>query len=456
MKHQLCYSSLLLAACLMVSLSSTGQEKTKIYGNLGVENVNISIVNTQYGTSTDAKGHYELPLYNRTTSINLYYSCIGYQDTIVSLTPKQLQHDSINISFKMSKMSYNLQEVGVSASRDFYRSKTNRNIADMVFLDGKIYLLENRPKASSMVVLNTDGVEQARKDYDQLFEKLYIDAFNDVILVGQDSCLQVYLDEKQGVLPISTFSRELYREKLLKIVCEFNEAYIIKNEVHDKGIHWLKPNHGKAQDFSYILKDDPGKEQHPLCYFLDTLGYINCQSQWMSIQNEYHQAVAEEDGIDLINEGIWDGNLVRLAETPGLLFKIQWYCSIMAKKEYSIITLLFSDFMQFVDLDNCEIVEIGTNFKITGRRPLQVVSGEKYFKNEFLKDDVTGKTYGLFVDDGMNHLGLYDPQAGTVSMGQKASKKIYPRVFKVHGGYAYSVFFDSGSKCGVINRMKIE
>ena len=449
-------NSTLTFLLLFFASTLSAQTKTLVYGNLGVENVNISIVNTQYGASTDAKGRYELPIYDRTVAVNLYYSCIGYQDTVVSLTPQQLQRDSLNISFKMRKTSYNLQEVGVSAYSDFYRSGSNRNIADIVFLDGYIYLLENRPKTSSMVVLNTDGVEQARKDYDQLFEKLYIDAFDDVILVGQDSCLQVYLDETNDIRLISTFSRELYRDKLLKIVCEFNGAYIIKNEVHDKGIHWLKPNHGKTQEFSYILKDDPNKEQHPLCYFLDTLGYIICQSQWMSIQNEYHQAVAEENGIDLINEGIWDGNLVRLAENSSLLGKIQWYCSIEAKKEYSIMTLLFSNFMQFVDLDNREIVEIGNDFMIAGRKPLQVTSGEKYFKNEFLKDQVTGKTYGLFVDNGMNYLGLFDPKAGTVSMGQKASKKIYPRVFKVHGGYAYSVFFDSGNNRGVINRMRIE
>ena len=456
MKHQLLYFILPWVACLMGNLTATAQEKTRVYGNLGVENVNISIVNTPYGTSTNTQGRYELSIYDRTKAVNLHYSCIGYQDTIVSLTTIQLQHDSINISFRMRKMSYDLQEVGVSAHNDFYQSGANRNIADIAFLNGYIYLLENRHKASSMVVLDTEGVEQVRKDYDQLFEKLYIDAFNDVILVGQDSCLQVYFDEKQGILPISTFSRELYREKLLKIICEFNGAYIIKNEVHDRGIYWLKPNHGKTQDFSYILKDDPDKEQHPLCYFLDTLGYITCQSVWMSILGEYHKVHWDTTDIDFIYEGIWDGNLVRLAENASLLDKIQWYCSIIAKKEYSIMPLLFSDFMQFVDLDNYEIVEIGNDFKISGRRPLRVTSGEKYFKNEFLKDQVTGKIYGLFVNDGMNHLGLYDPKAGTVAMGRKVSKKIFPQVFKVNGGYAYSVYFLSGSNRGVINRMKIE
>ena len=449
-------TSTLTFLLLFLASSLSAQTKTIVFGNLSVENVNISIVNTPYGTSTDAKGRYELPIFDRSEVVNLYYSCIGYQDTVMSLSTKQLQRDSLNISFKMRKMSYDLQEVSITAYQDFYRSKTNRNIADIAFLDEKIYLLENKPKTSSMVVLDTDGVEQARKDFDQLFEKLHIDAFNDIILVGQDSCLQVYLNEKQGISPVSTFSREDYRNKLLKIVCEFNGAYII--------LYWLKYNHGKSQDFYYVMKDGSEKEPQFLCSFIDTLGYRACQSQWMSIQNEYHLAVMEHNGIDLINEEIWDGNLVRLAENSSLLGKIQWYCSIMAKQEYHITPLIFNNILQFVDLNNREIVEIGTDFKIASRRPfkiasrrpLKVNSGEKYFMNEFLKDQATGKTYGLFTKDGMNHLGLYDPKAGTVGMEQKASKKIYPKVFKVHGGYAYSVFFDSGSNRGVISRVKIE
>lgn len=449
-------NSILALLLLFFASSLFAQTQTTVYGNLGVENVNISIVNTPYGTSTDAKGHYELPLYDRLTAVNLYYSCIGYQDTVVSLTPRQLQRDSINVSFRMRKMSYELQEVGISANRDFYRSKTNRNIADMAFLDGKIYLLENKTKASSMVVLDTEGTELAHKDFDQLFEKLHIDAFDDLILVGQDSCPQVYLDEKQGILPVSTFSREDYRNKLLKIVCEYNGAYIIKTIINDRGIYWLKYNHGKSQDFYYVMKDGSMEKPQHLCSFIDTVGYRACQSQWMAIQNEYHQATMENDGIDLINLEIWDGNLMRLVETSSLLSKIQWYCSMMAKKELQIVPLKVNGLLQFVGLDNREIVEIGPDFKVAKRQPLKITSGEKFFKNEFLTDKATGKTYGLFVENGMNHIGLYDPEAGTVGMGQKASKKIYPRVFKVHGGYAYSVFYDSGNNRGVISRVRIE
>jgi hypothetical protein len=301
-----------------------------------------------------------------------------------------------------------------------------------------------------------DGGELARKDFDQLFEKLHIDAFNDLILVGQDNCLQVYLDEKQSIQPVSTFSRDDFRNKLLKIVCEFNGAYIIRTIVHDKGLYWLKYNHGKSQDFYYVMKDGSMERPQYLCSFIDTLGYRACQSQWMSIQNEYHQAVMDDNGIDLINEEIWDGNLMRLAETSSLLGKIQWYCSILAKKEYQIVPLIVNGRLQFVGLDNHEIVEIGTDFKIAKRQSLRITSGEKFFKNEFLIDKATGKVYGLFDDNWVYHVGLYDPETGSVSMGQKASNKIYPRVFKVHDGYAYNVYFDNARMVGRINRVKID
>lgn len=446
----------LIIIALFCFVGSLQAQTTKVYGNLGVENVNISVINTQYGTSSNAKGRYELPLYDRSKPVNLYYSCIGYQDTIVSLSTKQLERDSINISFRMRRQDYNLQEVGVTASRDFYRSKRGRNIADMAFLDGNIYLLENKPKTSSIVVLDLEGSEKARADYDKLYEKLYIDAFNDVILVGQDSCLQVYLNEQDSIMLVSVFSRKLYREKLLRIVCEFNNAYIIKTAVHDKGLYWLKYNHGKSQDFEYILKNDPEKKPHPLCGFLDTIGFIGCQSQWMAIQAEYHQVVAEEGGIDLINEGIWDGYMISLGQNASLLFKIQWYCSIAAKNDFCIIPLIFSECIQFIDAENHQIVEINKDFEIASKRPLKVTSGEKYFKNEFLKDEATKKAYGLFVKDGVNYLGLYDSSEGMVNMGKKASKTAYPKVFKVHDGYAYTVFYDRSRNQGVINRVKID
>ena len=60
------------------------QAQTVVYGSLGIENVNISVKKSTYGTSTDAKGNYTLRLYEKSRHVDLLYSCIGYYDTTPS------------------------------------------------------------------------------------------------------------------------------------------------------------------------------------------------------------------------------------------------------------------------------------------------------------------------------------------------------------------------------------
>lgn len=105
----------LLLLCGFFSMALTAQNKTVVYGNLGVDNVNISVLDTQHGTVSNAQGQYALVLSDNNKRINLHYSCIGYQDTVVGISPKQLEKDSLNISFKMQKQAYALTEVHILA-----------------------------------------------------------------------------------------------------------------------------------------------------------------------------------------------------------------------------------------------------------------------------------------------------------------------------------------------------
>ena len=440
-------------ALLFLAFSLSAQTNTIVYGNLGVENVNISIANTQYGTSSDAKGRYELPLYDRSKAVNLYYSCIGYQDTVVSLTPKQLQRDSINISFRMKKMSYDLQEVGVTAHSDFYRSPRGTNIADIAFADGRILVLENRAKTSSLRLLDLNGNEMGVTDFDSFYDELYIDAFGDFLLLGQDSCLQVCFDAAGKALPVSTFTKDLFRDKIRKIVFEFNDAYLLRNTAYEKREYYVKEFHGQAQTYNYVLKKDSLKQRRFLYRFIDTVAANVCQSYLNEIFAVYNSLVPEKE--NELALGVWNGNLLRLAVNYKVHKRIGWYCQVLAT-EYHTIALKFDDFIQLVDLENFEIVEFDKTFQLSNKRPLTIATGKNYFANQFLTDEATGKIYGLFVQNGINYLGCYDPTKGTVGMGQKASNNIYPRAFKVHNGYAYSVFYDSGNNRGVISRMKIE
>lgn len=173
--------------------------QVKIAGSVGVANVNISVLNTRYGTSSDAGGRYELLLFDRTKPVDLLYTCIGYRDTVVSLTPRMLQHDSVGISFVMRRTDYDLQEVGVSASRDFYRTGTGTSIADIGFLGDRVLVLEQRKGKSELVVVSLEGEREAQCAFDSLYESIHVDCLGDCILVGGAALLPgVFRRRKQS------------------------------------------------------------------------------------------------------------------------------------------------------------------------------------------------------------------------------------------------------------------
>ena len=160
-------------------------------------------------------------------------------------------------------------------------------------------------------------------------------------------------------------------------------------------------------------------------------------------------------GANELRMGTWDGDLRRLNKTLNIHLQILWYRQNVAK-EYHTAALKYNDLLQLIDLQGLKIVEVDKDFKVSDPRPLKILSGESSFKNQFLTDELMGKTYGLFVKDGMYYLGLYNPAKGTVGLIHKACSSIYPRVFKVHGGFAYSVYFDAGRSQGVLQRVKIK
>lgn len=339
-----------------------------------------------------------------------------------------------------------------SLHADFYRTKNNRYIADVAFAGNQIVVLENRYNSSILCLLDLEGNKLSETEFQQMYEELYIDCFGDCLLLNQDSCLQVIFDRQLKATPLATFSRKQFQDKISRIIFEFNDAYLIRDMVYDKHDYHVKAYHGQAQSYSYMLKNDPNKERHLLWRFVDTEAVKICQSSLNQIIATYNYVVPP--GANELQSGTWDGDLLRLDKTTSTHIQIRWYQQYVAKG-YNTTALKFKDFIQLIDLRRFEIVEIDKDFKVSGTQPLKILSREQYFKNKFLTDEATGKTYGLFVKDGMVYLGLYNPKTGAVGVSHKASDGIYPRGFKVHGGYAYSVFFDKGKNQGVLTRVKI-
>ena len=343
--------------------------------------------------------------------------------------------------------------IGGLRAQDFYHTKSNRYIADVAFSGNQVLVLENRNRNSVLSLLDLEGNKLSETEFQQQYEELYIDPFGHFLLMNRDSCLQVYFDHQWKALPLTTFSKQQFNEKVARFVLEFNGANVLRSMVYDKHDYHVQEFHGQTQTYSYILKDDPEKKNHPLCRFINPAAIEMCQDQLNQIIAMYDHAVPL--GANELRMGTWDGDLRRLNKNLNIHLQILWYRQNIAK-EYHTAALKYNDLLQLIDLQGFKIVEVDKDFNTSDPRPLKILSGEDCFKSQFLMDELTGKTYGLFVKDGMNYLGLYNPAKGNVGIIHKACVSIYPRVFKVHGGYAYSVYFDAVRSHGVLSRVKIK
>ena len=194
---------------LAVALCGVAQTRTVVYGHLGVENVNISVIGTPQGTVTDTQGNYTLRLSEKGRRINLKYSCIGYQDTVVGLTPRMLEKDSVNISFKMRKQEYALKEVSVLAERPHFEGDRNI-IIDFEIYDGTVCMLQGNANKyrllladENLMVFDTIPIPKGIKP-----EQLLKDCMGNCQLAAPDSVYQINLKDK--TLPFFATERNRY------------------------------------------------------------------------------------------------------------------------------------------------------------------------------------------------------------------------------------------------------
>ena len=123
---------------------SAQQDFSVVTGNVAAQSVNIKVIDTNYGTSSDNNGNFSLVLPKTDRQIGLLFSCVGYQDTLVSLVPQQ---DTIFIHFKMRETVYMLEAASVTAERiTKYRDYTYVMV-DFEIVNDKFYILQRENKS---------------------------------------------------------------------------------------------------------------------------------------------------------------------------------------------------------------------------------------------------------------------------------------------------------------------
>ena len=242
-----------------------------IKGNVGEKNVNISIINTNFGVSSDDNGDFIMALPRTDKQVGLLFTCIGYQDTLVSVVPNR---DTININFKMKETTYMLEAVGVSADKIIVKSDPKYVMFDFEIFDDKVFVLQrkgNSLKECRILVqdLWLDPIDTISVPKHIEATEIIVDCTENCQLIGKDSVYQVVKMNSSYEL---MFPAEKARyNKVLKDIIFFTDKYIYFNELQMDGYY---------SKFFRIGKESKEKEMMFVCD--DTKSYRNIkeEKQW--------------------------------------------------------------------------------------------------------------------------------------------------------------------------------
>ena len=262
---------LLIIILLNCCVAFSQQNYSVVKGNVGEKNVNISIINTNFGVSSDDKGDFMMALPKTEKQVGLLFSCIGYEDTLVSVIPNR---DTIYLNFKMKETYYMLDAVGVSVDKIKRYSEPNYVMFDFEIYDDKVFVLQrkgNTLKECRILVqdLWLDPIDTISVPKHIEPEKIVVDCTESCQLIGKDSVYQVVKMNSSYELMFPA-EKERYN-KVLRNIIFFTDKYIYFNKLKIDGYY---------SEFFRIGKETKEKEMMFVVNDMKTYRDIKVEKQW--------------------------------------------------------------------------------------------------------------------------------------------------------------------------------
>lgn len=407
----------LLLIVLLCLFEATYSQTTKVHGNLGVQNVHIIVTDTKQGTVTDAKGNYRLLITDNSKRVNLLYSCIGYQDTVVSLTPKQLQSENINLSFRMRPRDYPLAEVTVTENRPqiAYHEPLISLLAYEINEMG-LYMIVYRKSSNALLHLTLDFDTLSILPIDRKFERLYKDVYGQIHLISYDSTYQIghrqlgntYLDAE---LFYGMSHRDFY-SIMGNAAAAIDSTLVIAT--YGDGAQELY--------YNYFKKGDP--KAYAMEYTFD------------------------QEGLDLVEN-------IRKFGLGGLIPPPPIYDPVFAVGDSLFLFNFEADKIEFFDKNAQLVGETPIKFhrdvKWNGKRPMKST-----WNRMVLVDWARKQFYAVFLEDSILVLHKIDMKTGKTKEVARLSGFQFVLLPRVNNGILYFMYHTGITHSKALYRMKIE
>ena len=370
-----------------------------VKGNVGEKNVNISIINTGFGVSSDDKGDFMMALPKTEKQVGLLFSCIGYEDTLVSVIPNR---DTIYLNFKMKETYYMLDAVGVSVDKIKRYSEPNYVMFDFEIYDDKVFILQrkdNTLKECRILVqdLWLDPIDTINVPNHIEPEKIIVDCTESCQLIGKDSVYQVVKMNSSYELMFPA-EKERYN-KVLKDIIFFTDKYIYFNELQMDGY---------ISNFFRIGKESKQKEMMFVVNDMKTYRDIKVEKQWHIDHPMLGGSPSAED---------WER-----------FVQLTWYHT----KDNHLDVI--DDTLYYFDHFNGKIQQYDEGMNLLHECEIVYPTEEDFWRYKIYKDKAFGKFYTIF-GTAVNEI---DTNAGKTKSVANADSWISEKII-IYKGNLYAV-----------------
>lgn len=261
--------------------------------------------------------------------------------------------------------------------------------------------------------------------------QLFRDIFGNSHLITKDTAYQIWFQNEFSI--VAKISRKLFDLKIAPLVLKTENAVFYENFINNNKCYILSKTNSE-NTLTTIIK------------VTDKIGHKVANSEYRTILATYNNEIPIER--NLIKNGLWEGDLVQLAETNELTIMITWYLNISAKKIPCASYALFDKIIT-VDLFNNIIYKIDFKGNTIKKTPLK---NENNNNEKLIHDFLFDAIYLLKSNKNNLQLSRIDVENGELLVVGIIEKNNIENI-KVYGE---SIFFLQKNEFGFAKLFKMK
>lgn len=308
-----------------------------------------------------------------------------HNDYTIVLDSSRFVNDTAKVFIVLTPKMRNLDEVVITDEDvKVYYDVKNSNVVDYYPFQGLCYFLLKEANQYA-IQLNKNEVGLMTTELNFKPTDLYLDGFGNFHILSADSAYQIWLndDKIECFPPVSIADFDLNIRPLVGKTAK--SVFVQKYEFDHK---------------FYTLNTLTSDSIFTLFSSYDRVGHKSASIQRSKIIAKYYLAVPFETNI--IELGLWDGDLVKLAENNDLVIEIGWFraamdnpikCEAFGMENNIAIVDLFNDSVSVIDYNSGEKIK---NVKLNSTCNGITSFFYDYFSNAVYLIDQTGHGIDIY------------------------------------------------------------